>query len=264
VTALDELLTLATDAARRAGDLLREGLDRPRTAVSTKSSPTDMVSEMDRAAEALLVDALLGARPDDGMVGEEGTDRDGSTGVRWIVDPLDGTTNYLFRLPGFAVSIAAEVDGELAVGVVYDVVHDELFAAVRGGGATRNGRPIRASSAAELPGALVATGFGYDAARRRAQAQVLVQVLPQVRDVRRFGAASVDLCLVACGRVDAYWERGLAPWDLAAGIVVAREAGAVVTDFHGGPPTGDGVVAAAPALAEPLRAILLAAGADRA
>lgn len=264
MTDLDELLGLAARAARAAGDLLREGLDRPRTAVSTKSTPTDMVSEMDRAAEARLVEALLGARPDDGMVGEEGTDRDGTSGVRWIVDPLDGTTNYLYRLPGFAVSIAAEVDGELAVGVVYDVVHDELFAGVRGGGATLNGDPIAASSATDLARALVATGFSYDAARRRAQAQVLVEVIPDIRDIRRFGAASVDLCAVACGRVDGYWERGLAPWDLAAGIVIAREAGAVVTDLHGGPPAGGAVVAAAPGIADALRARLLAAGADRA
>lgn len=261
---LGDLQDLATTAAREAGSLLREGLDRPRTLVESKSSSTDMVSEMDRGAEALLVELLLGARPDDGMVGEEGTDRPGSSGVRWIVDPLDGTTNYLYGLAGFAVSIAAEVAGQLAVGVVYDVVHDELFAAVAGGGATRDGLPIRASAETELSRALVATGFAYDPDRRRAQAEALVQVIPEVRDVRRFGAASVDLCAVACGRVDAYYERGLAPWDLAAGVVIAREAGAVVSDFHGGSPEDGAVVAAAPGIAAALRDRLVAAGADRA
>ncbi|MFP5254312.1 MAG: inositol monophosphatase family protein [Acidimicrobiia bacterium] len=255
------LLALAASAAREAGELLRDGLGEARTTVETKSSATDMVSEMDRAAEALLVDRLLGARPDDGMLGEEGTDRVGSSGVRWIVDPLDGTTNYLYRLPGFAVSIAAEVDGVVAAGVVYDVVHDELFAASRGDGATRDGHPIRCSGADDLATALVATGFSYDPQRRARQAEVVVGLLPQVRDLRRFGAASVDLCAVACGRVDAYYERGLAPWDLAAGALIAEEAGAVVTDLRGRR-LGDGsVLAAAPDVAEGLRALLVSLGA---
>ncbi len=258
------LLDLATDAARAAGALLRDGLDRTRTTVETKSTSTDMVSEMDRAAEALLVQRLLGARPDDGMVGEEGTDRVGTSGVRWIVDPLDGTTNYLYRLPGFAVSIAAEVDGEVVAGVVYDVVHDELFAATRGSGATRDGRPIRCSSADDLATSLVATGFSYERARRARQAEVLVGLLPQVRDVRRFGAASVDLCAVACGRVDAYYERGLAPWDLAAGVLIATEAGAVATGFDGGPVRAGAVLAAAPGIAPGLRALLAELGAAEA
>jgi myo-inositol-1(or 4)-monophosphatase len=241
--------------------LLRDGLDRQRATVDTKSTRTDMVTEMDRAAEALIVRELLGARPDDGMLGEEGTDRPGTSGVRWIVDPLDGTTNYLYALPGFAVSIAAEVDGSVRAGVVYDVVHDELFAATTGGGATRNDAPIVASDQHELPLALIATGFAYDAARRAAQAAALVHVLPHVRDVRRFGAAAVDLCSVACGRVDAYYERGLAVWDLAAGGLIASEAGAIVTSFDGGPAEAGTVVAAAPGIAEDLRALLRSAGA---
>jgi myo-inositol-1(or 4)-monophosphatase len=255
------LLDLASSAAREAGALLRDGLDHERTDVETKSTHTDMVSEMDRAAEALLVERLLGSRPDDGMVGEEGTDRPGTSGVRWVVDPLDGTTNYLYRLPGFAVSIAAEVDGKPAVGVVYDVVHDELFTAVSGQGAHRDGIPIAASGASTLATALVATGFSYDAARRRRQAEVLTALLPRIRDIRRFGAASVDLCAVACGRVDAYYERGLAPWDLAAGGLIAREAGAVVADLRGGPVRAGSVVAAAPGLADELQAVLAEVGA---
>jgi myo-inositol-1(or 4)-monophosphatase len=256
-----QLLALAEDVAAEAAALLRDGLERVREHVGTKSTATDMVTEMDRASEVLIVDRLLRARPDDGVLGEEGTDRPGTSGVRWVVDPLDGTTNYLYALPGFAVSIAAEVDGVALAGVVHDVVRGEVFAATRGGGATRDGAPIRASEEARLAHALVATGFAYDSDRRRAQAAALVQVLPRIRDVRRFGAAAVDLCSVACGRVDAYYERGLAHWDLAAGGLIAAEAGAVVTDFHGGPAVAGAVVAAAPAIAEELRALLVSSGA---
>ena len=261
MTSPDALLALAAEAAREAGSLLRDGLDHARTVVETKSTATDMVSEMDRAAEALLADRLLGRRPDDGMVGEEGTDRAGTSGVRWIVDPLDGTTNYLYRLPGFAVSIAAEVDGQIVAGVVYDVVHDELFAARRGGGATRDGQSIRCSGIEDLATALVATGFSYEPERRARQAQVLVGLLPRVRDVRRFGAASVDLCAVACGRVDAYYERGLAPWDLAAGVLIAQEAGASVGSLDDGPVGAGAVVAAAPGIASALVDLLATLGA---
>jgi myo-inositol-1(or 4)-monophosphatase len=258
------LCALAEDAARATGALLLERLDQVRTDVQTKSSGTDMVSEVDRAAEELIVEHLLGARPDDGMVGEEGTDRAGTSGVCWIVDPLDGTTNYLYGLAGFGVSIAAEVEGEVVAGVVLDVVRDEVFTAVRGQGASRDGRPIRASRATDLATALIATGFAYDSDRRARQAAVLVSVLPRVRDIRRFGAAAVDLCSVACGRVDGYYERGLAPWDLAAGGLIAAEAGAVVSDFHGAEARAGAVVAAGPGIAAALRALLLAAGADSA
>jgi myo-inositol-1(or 4)-monophosphatase len=256
-----ELLHLAEDIAVEAGGLLRDGLDRVREHVGTKSTGTDMVTEMDRAAEALIVERLLAARPDDGILGEEGTDRPGTSGLRWVVDPLDGTTNYLYALPGFAVSIAVELEGTAIAGVVYDVVRDERFAATSGGGATRNGTPIRASDETRLPHALVATGFSYDSDRRRAQAEVLVQVLPRIRDVRRFGAAAVDLCSVACGRVDAYYERGLAHWDLAAGGLIAAEAGAIVTDLDGGPAIAGSVLAAAPGIAEELQTLLAHSGA---
>jgi myo-inositol-1(or 4)-monophosphatase len=181
--------------------------------------------------------------------------------VRWLIDPIDGTTNYLYGLPGFAVSIAAEVDGAVSVGVVDSPLHHDVFAAARGRGATRNGAPIVASDKAELPTALIATGFSYEAGRRRRQAAVLAEVLPRVRDIRRLGAASVDLCAVACGRVDAYYERGLGPWDLAAGGLIAAEAGATIGDLDGGPPSGVFVLAAAPAIFEPLRELLVSAGA---
>ena len=256
----NELRLLAEAAAREVGALLRDGLERVRLLVDTKSTGTDMVTEMDRAAEARILELLLGARPDDGMLGEEGTDLPGSSGVRWVVDPLDGTTNYLYALPGFAVSIAAEVHGRVVAAAVYDVVRDELFSATLGGGATRNGQAIRVSDATELPLALVATGFGYDADRRRRQAEVLVHVVPHVRDIRRFGAAAVDLCSVACGRVDAYYERGLAPWDLAAGGLIAAEAGAVVSGFDGRPAVAPDVVAAAPGISGALLELLDRAG----
>lgn len=258
---LAALCALAERAARAAGALLRDGATRARTTIDTKSTGTDMVTEMDRASEALITDALLGARPDDGILGEEGADEPGTSGVRWIVDPLDGTTNYLYGFPGFNVSIGAEVDGRAAVGVVYDVVRDELFHAVRGGGAYRDGVAIHASAATELGHALVGTGFSYEPDRRRRQAEVLVHVLPAVRDLRRQGAAALDLCSVACGRLDAYYERGLAPWDLAAGGLIAAEAGAVVTDFAGAAPRAGAVLAAAPGLAEALQALLAATGA---
>ena len=258
-----ELRRLGEAVSREVGALLRDGLERARLQVDTKSTGTDMVTEMDHAAEARILELILGARPDDGFLGEEGTDLPGTSGVRWVVDPLDGTTNYLYALPGFAVSIGAEVDGIVVAGVVYDVVRDELFAATLGGGATRNGQPIRASEATALPLALVATGFGYDADRRRRQAEVLVHVIPRVRDIRRFGAAAVDLCSVACGRVDAYFERGLAPWDLAAGGLIATEAGATVTGFDGGPSQAPDVVASAPGISAALLALLSETGAAK-
>jgi myo-inositol-1(or 4)-monophosphatase len=258
---LTALRTLAEATARAAGDLLRRAQAQSRAEISTKSTGTDMVTEIDRASEVLITERLRDERPDDGVLGEEGVDIPGTSGVRWVVDPLDGTTNYLYGFPGYNVSIAAEVNGEAVVGVVYDVVRDELFSAARGLGATRDGEPIRASGATELAHALVGTGFAYDPDRRRRQAEVLVEVLPRVRDIRRQGAAALDLCSVACGRLDAYYERGLAAWDLAAGGLIATEAGALVTGFQGGPPTPGAVVAAAPGIAAPLRALLATSGA---
>jgi myo-inositol-1(or 4)-monophosphatase len=262
------LEALAGEACRAAGALLLDRLHGDRTDVGTKSTGTDMVTEVDRAAEERVVEVLLSARPDDGVVGEEGTDRAGTSGVDWVVDPLDGTTNYLYRHPGFGVSIAASVDGEVVAGAVLDAVGDQLFSAALGGGARLDGRPLLRPprrAGAPLGEALVATGFSYDPDRRAAQAAVLTHVLPRVRDIRRMGAAAVDLCSVALGRVDAFYERGLAPWDLAAGGLIAAEAGAVVTDLGGGAPSGDFVLAAADAeLAESLRRLLADAGAGSA
>jgi myo-inositol-1(or 4)-monophosphatase len=212
-----------------------------------------MVTAVDRASEALVVDGLAEARPDDGVLGEEGSAREGTSGVRWIVDPLDGTTNYLYGVPLFAVSIGVEVDGEVEVGVVAHPSLDELFTARRGGGAFCNGQPIAVSGKDDLGTALIGTGFAYDSDRRRDQARWLEHVLPSVRDIRRGGAASLDLCWVACGRLDGFYEAGLAPWDIAAGDLIAREAGATTTDFEGGRVRPGAVVAASPGIAPTLR-----------
>ena len=267
---LDELLALAIDVAERAAGLLVDGLAVTRTAIETKTTATDMVTEIDRASEAMIIEAIRAARPGDGVLAEEGGLLESRTGVRWLVDPLDGTTNYLYGHPGFAVSIGAELDGTAVVGVVHDPLHGEVFSAALGRGAFRNGHPIRHSGHTLPATALVATGFAYDPARRRRQAAVLARVIDQVRDVRRMGSASVDLCSVACGRVDAYYERGLAPWDWCAGVLIASEAGATVGRLEGhsaddaGTETLDSVVAAAPGLYESLVALLTAAGAGEA
>lgn len=259
-----DLLALARDTAARAAELLVDGLRHRRTEVSTKSTNTDMVTEIDRASEALIVGAILDRRPDDGIVGEEGAAVRGTSGIEWLVDPVDGTTNYLYAHPGFAVSIAAQVDGATVAGVVHDPMHGDVFAAAAGHGATRNGTPVRVRDHADLATALVATGFAYDSVARAQQASVLARVLPRVRDIRRMGAAAVDLCSVAIGRVNAYYERGLAPWDLAAGALVATESGAVVGSLHGPAVAGGVIVAAPPSLFDALRELLIAAGADAA
>ena len=254
-----ELLELATAAAHAAAELLVDGRSRARATTATKSTSTEMVSEMDRAAEALIRERLLGARPGDGFLGEEGgASPTADGGVRWVVDPLDGTTNYLYDHVGWNVSIAAEDERGALVGVVFDPIRHETFAAVRDGGASRDGQRIGCSALADLSLALCGTGFGYDPERRGRQAAVLQAVLPRIRDVRRVGAAALDLCSAACGRLDAYWERGLGPWDLAAGSLIAREAGATVR-------ADDGLVlAAAPAIFDELHRILVDAGAESA
>src|SRR5262245_25129500 len=220
-----------------------------------------MVTDMDRASERLIVEGIRARRPNDGIVGEEGADVSGASGVRWLIDPIDGTTNYLYGHPGFAVSIAAQRDGETIAGVVRDPLHDDEFAAAKGSGAARNGRPVVVPDHDDLATALVATGFAYDAATRARQATVLEYVLPRVRDIRRMGAAAVDLCSVAVGWVNAYYERGLSLWDLAAGALVAAEAGATVQSLDGPVGAGGLVVAAPPSLFGPFKDLLVSAGA---
>ena len=239
------LLAVATGAAREAGELL--ALPGGRVSVAaTKSSPTDVVTEMDRRSEELIRARILAGRPGDAILGEEGGQTGDTAGapVRWVIDPLDGTVNYLYGLPDWAVSIAAEVAGEVVAGAVFVPSRGELFTATRGGGgwlesvgaarAERAGRVrLRCRPGVPLDQALVATGFGYRAARRKVQGEVVAALLPRVRDIRRAGVASADLCSVAAGRLDAFYERGLNYWDYAAGGLIAREAGALVGGLFG-------------------------------
>jgi myo-inositol-1(or 4)-monophosphatase len=204
-----------------------------------------MVSDADRDAETLIREALAAERPEDGLLGEEGSQAEGASGRRWVVDPLDGTTNYLYGFPAWAVSIALEDAEGVAVGVVHDPLRGETFAAERGDGARLDGEAIAVSGADELDTALIGTGFGYDAQRRAQQAEVVAKLLPRVRDIRRAGAAALDLCMVACGRLDGYYERGLNAWDWAAGSLICSEAGGVVRPLAGEP---SGLVAASPGI----------------
>jgi len=221
-----------------------------------------VVTAMDHAAEKLITAALGRLRPHDGLVGEEGARRAGTSGVDWLIDPLDGTVNYLYGLGGWAVSVAATVEGTPVAGVVHIPSLGETFAATSGGGATCNGEPLRLGNGPKLEQALVATGFGYAAGRREHQAAVLARVLPAIRDIRRQGACAVDLCMVAAGRVDAYFERGVQPWDHAAGGLVATEAGARFGGLHGAPASDRFAMAAPDNLFGPLHDLLVAAGAD--
>ncbi|MGD9702091.1 MAG: inositol monophosphatase family protein [Acidimicrobiia bacterium] len=253
----DELLALATELALEAGRLVREGRVLGLVDVETKSTATDAVTEYDRAAEALIVSRLRTARPHDGIVGEEGTADAGTSGVHWLIDPIDGTTNFLYRLPLYSVSIAArDGDGGL-IGVVYAPMTDELFAARRGGGASVNGVPITCSDQQILGSTLVATGFGYLPERRARQGERVANLIAEVRDIRRLGSAAIDLCYVAAGRFDAYYEQWLNPWDLAAGEVIAREAGARIGEFPGrddGEPPG--LLVASPGIFDEMLALL--------
>jgi myo-inositol-1(or 4)-monophosphatase len=242
---LDLARTVVGGAAELARALRRDGVGE----VATKSTDTDVVTAADRAVERHVIDALREHRPDDAVLGEESGLAAGAGGrVRWILDPIDGTVNYLYNLPWYAVSLAAEVDGVVVAGVVQDAASGREWSAYRGGGAYRDGRRLAGSPGADLGHALLATGFGYDPARRAHQARVLAALLPEVRDVRRLGAAAIDLCLAAEGIVDAYFEKGLNPWDHAAGGLVATEAGLRVTGLAGAPPGPDMVLAAPPAL----------------
>jgi len=240
---------LAERVARQAGELLLARFGGPAQGLEHKGSRTDMVSDADRDAEALIEEALRGERPDDGLIAEEGAHSHTQNGRRWVVDPLDGTTNYLYGLPGWAVSIALEDEEGSAVGVVHQPVTAETYTATRGGGAQLNGEQIGVSAAEQLSSALIATGFAYDESFRSVQAELLTRVLPRVRDIRRAGAAALDLCFVAAGRVDAYYERGLQEWDWAAGSLVVTEAGGTLTRLEGEPA---GLLAASPAIANEL------------
>jgi myo-inositol-1(or 4)-monophosphatase len=262
--ALHPLLPGAWAAAERAGAFLRD--ERPDDlVVDTKSTPSDVVSAMDRDAEAMVIADLLGGRPADGLLGEEGGERPGTSGVRWVVDPLDGTVNYLHHLPMWGVSIGAEIDGSVVVGVVQVPEFGEAYLAVKGEGAwlvrDGEGERLAGTSCPDVAAAIVATGFGYSAGRRRRQAEVVAGLIGSVCDIRRMGAAVVDFCWLARGRVDAYFEAGLNPWDKAAGVLIVQEAGVVVTGLHDDDTDGF-FVAAAPAIVEDLTRLLRELRAD--
>jgi len=255
-------LELAELAARQAGELLLERFGGPASGVAAKSSSTDLVSDADRAAEAAILELLAAERPDDAILGEEGTAATGTSGRRWVVDPLDGTTNYLYGYPAWSVSVALEDPGGLLAGVVHDAPRRETFRAERAGGAALNGRSIGVRLHDDLATALIATGFGYAPERRAAQAEALQAILPRVRDLRRAGSAALDLAWVAAGRLDGYYERGLKAWDWAAGRLIVLEAGGVVEALDGEPA---GLVAASPELLPDLSRLVAAAergGAD--
>ncbi len=249
-----ELLDLARRAAHEAGRLVRNAPVHA-LAITSKSSPTDLVSEMDRAAEELIREIILGARPDDGLIGEEGTSRPSRSGLSWLVDPIDGTANYLRGLPNYSVSIAAVDEKEAVAGVVHDPTLDETFTAIYGQGAALNGKPVRCSATA-LAEAIVGTGFSYSPTQRARQAEVLRSVLPAVGDIRRTGSAALSLCWVACGRLDGYFETGLNRWDFAAGALIALEGGADVRGAETGRSPGELLVASAPAISAGLQRIL--------
>jgi myo-inositol-1(or 4)-monophosphatase len=248
-----ELLELAVSLAHDAGSLLLERFNDGRErALASKSSPTDLVSEADLASERLIRERLAHTRPADGFLGEEGGGQDGSSGLRWVVDPLDGTVNFLFGIPQWCVSVAvADEHGSLA-GAIFDPCHDELFVGTRDGAPLLNGAPITASGREDLSTAMVATGLAYNADVRAAQAEVLARVVPLVRDIRRFGSAALDLAWTAAGRYDAYFERSVKPWDIAAGTLICERAGLTVLELPEHERLPLGVLAVVPALAEPL------------
>lgn len=268
------LRDLATDAARSAGELIMSMRASGDISTTTKSSAVDLVTNADRDAEQLIIDSLLSARPDDSVLGEEGgASVIGNSGITWVIDPIDGTTNFVYGHTATCVSIAATVlvddlesqDQQVSTSwrgddtsplrqtvaaAVFNPFTNELFTAFAGGGSELNGTPIRIDTSAKLSTALVATGFGYSAERRREQAAALSRLLPHIRDIRRLGSAAYDLCLLAAGRVDAYYERGIQEWDVAAGILIASEAGAVIIGSADGKAAGTNLlVAAHPTLA---------------
>lgn len=260
--------TLAAEAARLIRGMRADLGDGLADTVRTKSSAVDPVTAVDEASEARIRGLLAALRPGDAVLGEEKGEAGGDTGVRWIVDPVDGTVNFLYGLPAYAVSVAAEHGGRVVAAAVADVPRGRIHSAAAGAGAlVREAggarRPLRASGADELATTLVATGFFYDAARRRRQAAISAELLGRVRDIRRMGSAALDLCLLAEGAIDAYYEHGLGEWDWAAGALIAEEAGAVVSrPKEVASAAGHPVIAAAPGVADAFADLLADLGAD--
>jgi len=278
---LVELESLAAKVAKDAGALIRDMQLSAAVQVDTKSSPADVVTNADRAAETTIIEGLTAARPDDAVLGEEGGHSiHGTSGITWVIDPIDGTTNFVYGLEAACVSVAATVDPadtrwaqvpqsplwrgdhnapirRTIAAAVFNPFTKELFLAHAGGGATRNGAAIRVREAASLETALIATGFGYSAERRLEQATMLLELLPQIRDIRRLGSAAYDLCLLAQGSLDGYYERGIQEWDFAAGVLIAAEAGAsILGASHGAPPSSQLFIAGNAELADALQRIV--------
>ena len=256
------LLELARDIAEQAAGRALEARRRGIAIAATKSSEVDVVTAVDLDTENLIRELITEARPDDGILGEENATRVGTSGIDWVVDPIDGTVNLLYGLPAWSVSVAV-VQGPPdpahwrgLAGVVVNPVSGEVYEASAGGGARRNGVAIHANPDVALSRALVGTGFGYSAEQRRRQAEALLHVLPRVRDIRRVGSAALDLCWVASGRLDAFYEEGLNPWDHAAGAIIAREAGVIISGPDGGPESSELLVAAAPSVYEEFAALI--------
>ena len=223
----EDLLELCLGVARQAGALL---MDRPTSfEVSSKSTAIDIATQMDRASEKFIVDSLLASRPHDGIIGEEGSSRQSTSGLTWVIDPVDGTVNYLYGIPGWNVSIAVKDELGVIAGVVHSPTINSTFTAIRGEGAYLNSRRIQCNDPVSLDLALIGTGFAYDVRRRVEQGRIVAQLLPQIRDLRRLGTAAIDICYVALGAFDGYFEYGLFEWDRAAAGLIAIEAGAVMT-----------------------------------
>jgi myo-inositol-1(or 4)-monophosphatase len=262
--ATDELLTLARETALRAGALAKLRRQEGVEVAESKSAPEDIVTHADRETEALIRSVLAEARPNDAFLGEESDATSGTSGLTWVVDPIDGTVNFLYGLPAWGVSIAV-VEGDpdpatwtTLAGAVYNPPMDELFTAALGGGAFLADQRLHVNTGVALPLALVGTGFGYDAARRVRQASVVTGLIHSVRDIRRIGSAALDLCSIAAGRLDLYYERGLNPWDHAAGALIAREAGARVGGFGFDQGGSDILIAGEPALYREFEPLLAA------
>jgi myo-inositol-1(or 4)-monophosphatase len=252
----DALGEYARRLAGGAAEVVRGADTRAAHTIEAKSTSTDLVTAVDKASERWLVDQIKRDRPADGVLGEEGGERRGTSRVRWVLDPIDGTVNFVLGLPQYAVSVAAEVDGQILAGAVCNPATGELFHAVRSGGAWLDGRRLTGPRRVELDRAVIGTGFSYDRARRGRQATVAAELLPRVADIRRQGSAALDLCSVAAGRLDGYYEVGLNLWDYAAGALVATEAGCTVSGVRGGPPSPHLTIAAGAELSPHLVAIL--------
>lgn len=254
MSAIDELRQLCISLAQGAGEVALSGriadtngaIGQPPAA--TKSSATDLVTRHDQAAERYIRERLAAERPGDGLLGEEGSSIESATGVRWIVDPIDGTTNFVYGIPAWGPSVAVAIDDVVVAGAVHFPATGETFHAGLGAGAALGDLPLSVTTIDDVSVALVATGFGYDPSLRAHQGERVARLLPRVRDIRRSGSAAFDLCSVACGRVDAYYEEHLNEWDLAAGLLIARESGALASSLDGGPPSPSSVLVSAPGI----------------